>query len=193
MSPSLCCSPQRESRISDSFVLIVKVRLRRVRSHSHFKTSSSHYERYFPCAYADCMAPPELEYACTDCNAIMSASLGLTKGFCVCMSQWGGAGPLCALYVCACLPLFAWACTNESTCAYVCTVCAPSHIPQVESAEMVDLWDEMLHISMLVKELPPSLLQSGTEEEEEMMFLSLCREMTSSVRRNTSRPRKSHT
>lgn len=58
---------------------------------------------------------------------------------------------------------------------------------------MVDLWDEMLQISMLVKELPPSLLQSGTEEEDEMMFFSLWREMMSSVRRNASRPRKSHT
>ena len=37
----------------------------------------------------------------------------------------------------------------------------------------------MLQISMLVKELPPSLLQSGTEEEEEMMFFSLWREMGS--------------
>lgn len=52
----------------------------------------------------------------------------------------------------------------------------------------------MLQISMLVKELPASLLQSGMEEEvEEMMFFSLCREMMSSVSRNTSSPRKSHT
>lgn len=51
----------------------------------------------------------------------------------------------------------------------------------------------MLHISMLVKELPPSLLRSGREEEDEIMFFSLWREMMSSVSRNTSRPRKSHT
>lgn len=51
----------------------------------------------------------------------------------------------------------------------------------------------MLQISMLVKELPASLLQSGMEEEEEMMFFSLCREMMSSVSRNTRSPRKSHT
>lgn len=69
----------------------------------------------------------------------------------------------------------------------------PDCLPQVDSEEMVDLWDEMLQISMLVKELPPSLLQSGTDEEEEMMFFSLWRDIMSSVSRNTSRPRKSHT
>lgn len=69
----------------------------------------------------------------------------------------------------------------------------PPLLPQVDSEEMVDFWDEMLHISMWVKELPPSLLQSGTEEEEEMMFFSLWSEMMSSVSRNTSRPRKIHT
>lgn len=51
----------------------------------------------------------------------------------------------------------------------------------------------MLQISILVKELPASLLQSGTEEEEEIMFFSRCSEMMSIVSRNTSRPRKSHT
>lgn len=79
---------------------------------------------------------------------------------------------------------------HMSACALLSS---PISLPQVDSEEMVDLWDEMLQISMLVKELPPSLLQSGMEEEEEMMFFSLWREMMSSVSRNTSRPRKSHT
>ncbi len=54
----------------------------------------------------------------------------------------------------------------------MCPPPAASHLPQVDSEEMVDLCEEMLQISMLVKELPASLLQSGTEEEEEMMFFS---------------------
>lgn len=65
--------------------------------------------------------------------------------------------------------------------------------PQVDSEEMAERWEEMLQISMLVKELPASLLPSGMEEDDEMMFFSLCREMTSSVSRKTSSPRKSHT
>lgn len=62
-----------------------------------------------------------------------------------------------------------------------------------DSTDMEDLWDVMLQISMFVNELPPSLLQSGTEDEEEMMFLSLCNDTMSSVSRKVSRPRKSHT
>lgn len=58
---------------------------------------------------------------------------------------------------------------------------------------MVDLCEEILQISMLVNELPASLPQSGTGDEEPMMFFSLCRDMISRVSRNTSRPRKSHT
>lgn len=67
------------------------------------------------------------------------------------------------------------------------------NVGQADSTDMVDLWDVMLQISMFVKELPPSLLQSGTEDEDEMMFLSRCSEMMSSVSRKVSRPRKSHT
>lgn len=89
---------------------------------------------------------------------------------------------LCVLSVCACKH------AGLNVSAH-----APSHHPQGDSEEIVDLWDEMLQISMLVKELPPSLLQSGTDEEDEMMFFSLCREMMRSVSRNTSRLRKSHT
>lgn len=83
----------------------------------------------------------------------------------------------------------------SSACASIVGI-LQMHVPilgHADSADMVDLWDVMLQISMFVKELPPSLLQSGTEDEEEMMFLSLCSEMMSSVSRNVSRPRKSHT
>lgn len=83
----------------------------------------------------------------------------------------------------------------SSACASIVGI-PQMHVPvlgHADSADMVDLWDVMLQISMFVKELPPSLLQSGTEDEEEMMFLSLCSEMMSSVSRNVSRPRKSHT
>lgn len=62
-----------------------------------------------------------------------------------------------------------------------------------DRVEMVDLCEEILQISMLVKELPASLLQSGTGEAEPMMFFRRCREMMSRVNRSTRRPRNSHT
>ena len=44
---------------------------------------------------------------------------------------------------------------------------------QDDREETVDLCEDRLQISMLVKELPPSLAYSGYEELEEMMFFSL--------------------
>ncbi|KAL1266442.1 hypothetical protein QQF64_002117 [Cirrhinus molitorella] len=48
-----------------------------------------------------------------------------------------------------------------------------------EIDDTVDLCEEMLQISMLVKELPASLPHSGYEVLEDMMFFSLWRAMIS--------------
>lgn len=184
---------QRESSSLGSCVLIVEISPLEGFSHSHPSTPFHHI--------VSSKSPVLLQSAWEqqthwtsgirinmhgmECHAAFVADVF----FVAVRSRWASC-------VCACLPILLHAgiekCTWTYTHAHV-SVGAPSHLPQVDSEEMVDLWDEMLQISMLVKELPPSLLQSGTEEEEEIMFFSLWREMMSSVSRNTSRPRKSHT
>lgn len=62
-----------------------------------------------------------------------------------------------------------------------------------ERLEKVDLWEEILQTSRLVRELPPSLGHSGREELEEMMFFSLCRAMIKSRSRNAKRLRNMDT
>lgn len=200
-SSSLCIFLQRESGFSGSLVLLVEVRLRSFQSLSPLQDLliTLWSTVYFPRAYANCSSPGSLDHRDYNVHAwsVMACCLCCWQSVFVFLCHSEEVLGLCVLCVWPCLPAVCMkACMHEGMHSdiYVSVAgCAPSHLPQVDREEMVDLWDEMLQISMLVKELPPSLLQSGTEEEEEMMFFSLWREMMSSVSRNTSRPRKSHT
>lgn len=73
-------------------------------------------------------------------------------------------------------------------------VCVCVCEPQAHSEDTVDRReDETLQISTLVKVLRGSPQDEEQEDEDEMIFFSLWRAMTSRLSRNSRRPRNSHT